>query len=340
MSVKIIFRVNASNKIGTGHVMRCLALANACRNFGAKTQFIGNIEDEILVQRIFSNHHEFISLHSGGSCGWPASMDDNFGWVVLDGYDFNSCDQLDIKKKGHKLLVVDDMAHLDKYYADIILNQNFSAESSRYHSKFNAQLLMGPKYALLRQEFLGRSKPLRDANGRHLLITLGGSDPDGVIFRILDALELIDQIGLEIKVIAGSSSLNIEQLKHRSNYIQRSGIHSIEIEYFTNDMPSKMIWADFAIVAGGSTSLEAAYMGLPVLVITMADNQSDIAEAMGLMGAGIPLGWHSDASPKSIAEALSNLATSYSVRQGLSLNACTLVDGYGAERVAQIIAQH
>jgi UDP-2,4-diacetamido-2,4,6-trideoxy-beta-L-altropyranose hydrolase len=317
--------------------MRCLALANACRNFGAKTQFIGSIEDEVLVQRIISNKHEFISLDSGFGCAWPESLDDYFGWVVLDGYDFDSSDQVNIQKKGYKLMVIDDMAHLDIYYADVILNQNFSAHPGHYRLGSAAQMLMGPNYALLRKEFLGRSQSLRQKAENRLLITLGGSDPQGVIFQLLDALDLVDQVKLEIKVIAGSSSFHLNRLKDYADHMQKTGVHYIEIERFTNDMPSKMLWADFAIIAGGSTTLEAAYMGLPVLVITMANNQAAIAEAMGAAGAAIPLGWHSDLSARSIANEIYNLVVNDQVRHGISLSARTLVDGYGADRVAQIL---
>lgn len=338
MSTEIIFRADAYTEIGTGHVMRCLALANTCRETGNGTRFVGRIEDEVLLERLKQCGHKFTALTASHEDKWMDSVNQEVDWVVLDGYGFDLRDHQMIHDAGAKLLVIDDMANLDAYEAEIILNQNFSANEAAYHRTCEAKMLMGPKFALLRQEFVGRRSEMRGTQACRLLITLGGSDPQGVSLRVTEALTKIHDVRFEVRLIAGSSNPHFDQLNAAAKLACNS-CHVIDVQHFTDDMPSEMAWADFAVIAGGSTSLEVAYMGLPALVLTLADNQAAIAVAMQKSGVAESLGWYNTLTADTLATALKRLANDVPRRQAMAAHGQALVDGFGAKRVVETILE-
>lgn len=316
--------------------MRCLALANACRDVGIATRFVGRIEDEVLRGRIKQYGHQFTALTEGHEDEWMDCISHKEGWVVLDGYEFDLKDHRKIHNAGVRLLVIDDMANLKIYEADIILNQNFSANETAYHLAHETKMLMGPRFALLRQEFVGYRPTTRGASSNRLLITLGGSDPQGVGLWIVEALAKIHYMRFEVRLIAGSSNPHLESLRAAADIARISG-HEIDVLHYTDDMPGEMAWADFAVIAGGSTSLEVACMGLPALVLTMADNQVDIAAAMQASGVAESLGWYHALTVDTFAAALKRLAIDAPRRQAMAAHGQALVDGFGAKRVVESI---
>jgi UDP-2,4-diacetamido-2,4,6-trideoxy-beta-L-altropyranose hydrolase len=334
LSTKIIFRADAYAEIGTGHVMRCLALANACRKAGISTSFIGCIEDEILRARINQYGHEFTALAKGSESDWLDSISRDVSWIVLDGYGFDSQDHRKIRATGTKLLVIDDMANLNTYEADVILNQNFHANAADYHLAHEAKMLMGPKYALLREEFIGRSPVVRGEKAFRLLVTLGGSDPQNIGLLVVEALAKIGDMKFEVLLIAGSSNQHLHQLETAAKLARARG-HIIDVRHYTDDMPDVMAWADFAIIAGGSTTLEVAYMGLPALVLILAENQAAAANAMQELGIAESLGWHNVLDSVAIAAALSCLAKDVKRRQLMTAHGQAFVNGLGAIRVVE-----
>ena len=332
MTTEVIFRADADAEIGTGHVMRCLALANACREANMVTCFVGRIEDEVLRARIQRFGHEFMPLDANMESRWLNCVTRDAGWIVLDGYGFHIQDHRNIRDTGIKLLVIDDMANLDMYEADIILNQNFHADAADYHLACEAKMLMGSQFALLRQEFIGRRPAVRSPEARRLLVTLGGSDPQGVGLLVIEALAHIHDMRLEVILIAGSSNPHLERLKAAAELARARG-HAIDVLHFTDDMPGAMAWADMAVIAAGSTSLEVACMGLPSLVLILADNQAPIAAAMQAQGVAESLGWHDRLAADTIVVALRRLEKDAPPRKTMMAHGQALVDGLGAKRV-------
>ena len=332
MTTEVIFRADADAEIGTGHVMRCLALANACREANMVTCFVGRIEDEVLRARIQRFGHEFMPLDANMESRWLNCVTRDAGWIVLDGYGFHIQDHRNIRDTGIKLLVIDDMANLDMYEADIILNQNFHADAADYHLACEAKMLMGSQFALLRQEFIGRRPAVRSPEARRLLVTLGGSDPQGVGLLVIEALAHIHDMRLEVILIAGSSNPHLERLKAAAELARARG-HAIDVLHFTDDMPGAMAWADMAVIAAGSTSLEVACMGLPSLVLILADNQAPIAAAMQAQGVAESLGWHDRLAADTIVVALRRLEKDAPRRKTMMAHGQALVDGLGAKRV-------
>ena len=318
--------------------MRCLALANACRDTGIAAHFVGRIEDGIVLSRINQYGHGYTALPTGSEDGWLDWISREVGWVVLDGYGFGWKDHRNIHDAGAKLLVIDDMANLDIYETDVILNQNFSANAADYHLAHESKMLMGPRFALLRQEFIGRRPALRDLGGRRLLVTLGGSDPQGVALLVVEALAKIHDMQLEVRLIAGSSNPHLSQLIAAAELARTSG-HKIDVLHYTDDMPGAMAWADFAVIAGGSTSLEVAYMGLPALVLTLADNQAPIAAAMQTSGAAESLGWYNTLTADTLAAAMRRLINNAARGKRMTMHGQSLVDGLGAKRVVESVLE-
>ncbi len=334
----LFIRADAGSHIGTGHLMRCLALAQAWKGAGGKVVFITACRNEGLLRRIREEEIEvhLLSLSYPDPGDWEVTKNvlarHPGAWVVLDGYHFNETYQKRIKDAGNRLLVIDDMVHLKHYYADIVLNQNLHAEDLHYSCEpYYTKLLLGTKYVLLRREFLAWRDWKREIPkvARRVLVTLGGSDPGNYTLKVIQALQKLDISGLEAIVVIGASNPHADVLKKA---LGQSCI-PIRLIQSAKNMPELMAWADVAIAAGGTTCWELAFMGVPSLVLILAENQRLIAEGLDQAGAAVNLGWHKDLSSSEIENALLSLISDKPKRAEVAQRAQALVDGSGSIRL-------
>jgi UDP-2,4-diacetamido-2,4,6-trideoxy-beta-L-altropyranose hydrolase len=333
----LLIRTDASVQIGTGHLMRCLALSQAWQDAGGKVVFLMATKAPALEARLQSEGMKIVHLSVQ-----PGSIDDAIqtscyahqveaDWIVVDGYHFGTNYQRIIKNQKCRLLLIDDLGNFEYYYADLILNQNIYAHEELYGNREPyTQLLLGTRYALLRREFLkwrGWRREIPEV-ARRVLVTMGGSDPDNVTLKVIQALQQVDVDGLEAIVVVGGSNPNHEELQAA---VQDSRF-PIRLESNVTDMPELMAWADVAVSAGGSTCWELAFMGVPALVTILASNQYPIAESLNAIGCAVNLGWYEDVSPTETAQALTQLLRAPGTRAEMSKHGRQLVDGDGVDR--------
>lgn len=339
---KLVIRADASTQIGTGHVMRCLALAQAWYDRGGQAIFIMATEAPALAARLKSEGIEVLHL-----AVQQGSVDDavqtskiaqqmNTSWVIVDGYHFGSDYQRIIKDSGKRLLFIDDNRHADHYYADIVLNQNLHADENLYVNREPyTKLLLGTRYVLLRREFLKKQGWKRKIGevARKILATLGGGDSDNVTLKVIHALQQVRVDSLEVVVVIGGSNPHLEELQ--------SSIHNspltIRLEHNVTSMSELMAWADVAISSASTTAWELAFMGLPILALVLADNQRPIAELLSIRKVAVNLGWHKNISVSKITQALTELLLMVEKRSEMSSRGQRLVDGHGVSRVAEQI---
>ena len=292
----LFVRTDVSTQIGLGHFMRCLALAQAWKKQDGNVTFISTCESKSLRNRITDEGFELVSIKES----YPDPVDfettvstinhlpSTKPWVVLDGYHFDTDYQQSIKNNGNPLLVIDDIAHLNHYAADIILNQNINAEELSYSCEPETKLLLGTEYVLLRDEYLAyknRNEKIPKV-AKRILITMGGSDPANVTLKVLNALNQINVGDLEINVVVGASNPHLDILKKAAVNCN----HKIEVLYNVSNMPELMVWADLAVSAGGSTCWELAFNGVPSILIVLAKNQKRVAKGLSKYGYAINLG--------------------------------------------------
>ena len=339
---QLIIRADASSQLGIGHVMRCLALAQAWRESGGKVCFALAMESPELEARLAIEGIDVIDLASE-----PGSLDDarqtidlaqtlHAGWVVIDGYHFNAAYQKAFRETDLSTLVIDDYGHAEHYYADVVLNQNIYADEPLYvRREPYTNLLLGTKYALLRREFRdwGNWQPAVPPMARKILVTLGGSDPDNVTQRVIRSLQMVNSSDLEIKIVVGPANKHLESLSHALMYLD----HEVELLTATRNMPQLMSWADIAISAAGSTCWELSFMGVPTMVVVLADNQKPIAEGLHQANAALNCGWHTQIEEEALAETVEKLLLDTDLRRKLSYQARALVDGRGATRVTEAL---
>ncbi|MFZ2879537.1 MAG: UDP-2,4-diacetamido-2,4,6-trideoxy-beta-L-altropyranose hydrolase, partial [Phototrophicaceae bacterium] len=223
----LLIRADASTEIGTGHVMRCLALAQAWQDKGGGVTYCCATLPQTLHTRLVTEQITVRRLDAmAGSANDAESVialarEIGAEAVVVDGYVFGSEYQKLIKNAGLRLLFIDDYGHAEHYYADFVLNQNAHADTITYvNRESNTQLLLGTRYALLRREFWpwrGRKRPtVPQAN--KLLVTMGGSDPDNITMRLLDKLtSILDDKAVHIKTVVGGSNPHLDSLLLRAN---------------------------------------------------------------------------------------------------------------------------
>ena len=338
MQKALVIRVDGSAQIGTGHVMRCLALAQAWQEVGGQATFVMAMKAAALEDRLKSEGMEVVclSLQSGGpddaihTIGLARAI--GASWVVVDGYHFGADYQHIIKDSGQHLLCIDDNGHAEHYYADIVLNQNVHANEALYANREpHTRLLLRTDYVLLRREFLKWRGWRREipAVAHKVLVTFGGSDFDNVTLKAIRALHQMAADGLEAVVVVGGSNPYYEELQ---SAVHRSPL-AIRLERDVTNMPELMAWADVVLSAGGSTCWELAFMGLPNLVLILADNQRPIAEQLDAAGVAVNLGWHWTLSSAEIAQALTELLMATGVRAEMARCGRELVDGEGTARV-------
>jgi UDP-2,4-diacetamido-2,4,6-trideoxy-beta-L-altropyranose hydrolase len=336
----LLIRADATSELGAGHVMRCLALAQAWRDAGGRALFAMAQAPPAIKQRLRAESCEvvYISAQPGseedGRETLRLAQEHKADWVAVDGYQFGSDYQRNLKAAGFKVFFVDDYGHSEHYYADVVLNQNVSADEKLYQNReAYTRLLMGTKYCLLRREFTAWREWERDIPkvGRRVLITMGGADPQNVTGRVMQGLGLVQRGDLEATIVVGGSNPHFEALQ------SAAGHKGIALSRDATNMAELMAKADIAISAAGSTCWELCLLGLPALSIDVADNQKAVARELDRRGCAIHLGNAEDVTVAKIASESEKLLGSQELRLTLSQRSRELVDGCGAQRVASIL---
>jgi UDP-2,4-diacetamido-2,4,6-trideoxy-beta-L-altropyranose hydrolase len=338
--MNLLFRTDASVAIGTGHVMRCVALAQAWRDAGGHAIFAMAEATRAVEERLRSEGFEVarpgVRVASVADAEETARLahKHNVSWVVVDGYEFGAEYQATLKSRGLKVLFIDDNGHAGRYSADLVLNQNAHASEAFYPTRdASTRLLLGPRFAMLRREFTswrGWNRKI-PAVARRVLVTMGGSDPDNVTERVVGAI--LAEPSLNATVVVGGSNPHLPQLRELVAGAQQN-VHLVENVL---NMPELMTKSDVAISGAGTTSLEMCFLGLPVLLIVLADNQRPAAEELNRRGAAINLGDGAEIRPSTLSPCLARLVSSQDTRKAMSQRGRELVDGHGAERVVRAL---
>ncbi len=217
----LLLRTEASVAIGTGHVMRCLALAQAWQDAGGHAVFAMASCTDPLERRL--RFEGFETARASVQVGSPADASEtarlahkhDAAWVVVDGYEFGSEYQANLKSRGLKVVFVDDNGHAAHYSADLVLNQNIHASEALYSNReASTRLLLGPEFAMLRREFVAWRNWKRETPvvGRKVLLTMGGSDPDNITRRVIEAIEQVDIEELRVIAVAGGNNPHLASL--------------------------------------------------------------------------------------------------------------------------------
>lgn len=333
-----LFRTDASHSLGAGHVMRCLTLADALAEQGAECRFICRDQAGHLGKLIAERGHG-LHLLPGQAMASDASQSLAIAsglrpdWLVVDHYALDRHWESAMRPHSRRLLVIDDLA--DRPHAcDLLLDQNLHPlPHTRYAGKVDAEcpMLLGPHYALLRPEFASARGALRQSDGtvRRIFVCFGGSDPFNHSTLTLTALQSIDRPEIAADIVAGPLVPFLAALQAACDARPNTTLHIAP-----GNMASLMASADLAIGAGGSMNWERCCLGLPSIVLAIADNQRSGLDA--LESAGCLFGWrHGEAaSSEDIAKLLRHALSSPERLMKMRQNALTLVDADGARRVA------
>lgn len=331
---RLLLRVDGSVAGGTGHVMRALALAQAWRAAGGAARFATGPLPAALAARVEGAGFPREALPAGSGDAEDAAATARLAraqrtdWVALDGYHFGAPMQRGLVAAGLRVLLFDDYGHAGRYDAHLVVNTALSDPALYADRDPRTELLLGPGYAPLRDEFWrwrGVERPLADPPAR-LLVTLGGSDPEG---KTLEVLRATSGLGLAVTVVVGGSSPHADAVAAAAAELQPPA----RAVRNPADMASLMAEADLALSGAGTTSFELAFLGVPAVLLVVADNQRRVAESLTAAGAALAL--HETASCR---EAIAALAASADRRAEMSARGRKLVDGAGGDRIVARMA--
>ena len=346
-------RVDASTAIGTGHFMRCLTLADSWRRRGGRTRFVCRHLPVHFQRDLLAEGHE-LRIVEHGAAALPADglahahwlgasqaqdaaecqvllADQPWDWIVVDHYALDCRWEGALRGPGRRILVIDDIADR-RHDCDMLLDQNLFADAQlRYRDLVPAHCLMllGPGYALLRDAFarLHVATRLRSGAVRRLLVFLGGVDADNFTGRVILALQQLPKPGLQVDVVIG------QQHRCRAQIEADCSRLGFVCHVQTTRMAELMAQADLAIGAGGSASWERCCLGLPTLLVALADNQVEISAGLDRVGAGRYLGTPASVDVASIRDAVLQCCRQPEQAWAWSARSHGLVDGCGVDRI-------
>jgi len=334
--MKIGFRVDASRSLGTGHLMRCLTLADVLAGEGVDSVFLCRADEATSL--VGDAGHGLLELPPQPSgeevdaeqCG--ELLDGSLDWIVVDHYGLGDAWERLMYAHTVRLAAIDDLARL--HDVDLLLDQNVLPDrASPYAGRLpvRARALLGPRYALLRPEFIGTPRE-RDGSISRVLVNFGGSDPANATTLALDALERVGWTDRAVDVVVGRLHQHTDQLAGRC-----SGHPGWALHVQTPRLGQLMRAADLALGAGGTSTWERCASALPALVVTIADNQLEVAAATAAAGACRWLGDVDEVSVDTLARELESLAGAPEEVQQMGRAAGALCDGRGARRVARAL---
>jgi len=348
----IVIRVDASYKIGAGHVMRCEALAERLIQFGLKPHFI--------CRRLSGDYIEYfqrksyvvdvIDYSSSEDCDWEQDAEavkavlsglGRVSFLIVDHYSLESSWEKKLCSFVDKIMVIDDLAN--RFHdCDILLDQNLGRKKEDYSEYVPdyCRLLLGPNYALLsRQYSRARFEALlqrRNAETvKNVLVSLGGTDPNNVTGFVLDVLAEVRE-ELSIDVVLGSCMAHRDSLEEK---IKKS-LHTVHFFSSVENLSELMMSADLAIGAGGVSSYERCCLGLPTIMMSTADNQLQTACALGQANAVCYLGSADQVKSSQLLKALESHIQQPQLLEEMGAIASNICDGYGADRIIAEIFPH
>ena len=334
----LVIRADASAEIGAGHVMRCLALAQAWRTKGGGVSFLMSRAPQPIRDRLRGEGIQVVELEAAaGSAADAAETTEfrrsaNVEWVVVDGYHFGPEYQRALKANGARVLFIDDYGHGAPHSADLVLNQNLYAAETPYEGRAHStRLLLGPDYLLFRQEFETVRNWRRPVATRatRILVTMGGGDAAGMTERVTRAIRSLSETDLHAIVVAGTLASAGGEANGADPADER-----IEIRGSVSSMPELMMWADIGITAGGTTCYEAALLGLPCLAVVTAGNQQAVVDALAAAGVVRPVAAR-DSFQVDLQREMKDLLADRGLRERMAATGSRLVRGGGADRVIE-----
>jgi UDP-2,4-diacetamido-2,4,6-trideoxy-beta-L-altropyranose hydrolase len=360
--MRIAIRADAATHIGIGHVMRCLTLANALKMNGAEVSFVCRPFAWHLGERITAEGHGLYLLPPPAQTIKPpdpkqtpphaAWLGENweidlaqtqialngkqFDWLIVDHYSLDNRWENEMRKFACKIMVIDDLADR-RHDCDLLLDQTLGRKEGEYQHWVteNCTLLTGSKYALLRPEFVGLReyslKRREKSEMKHLLICMGGVDQSNFTGQILDALQTsILPSYCHITVVMGENAPWIDSVRKRVEKLT----WPTEINVNVGNIAQMMADSDLAIGAAGSASWERCFLGLPTLMIVLAENQRDVGIALEQKQAVILLNKISD-----VKKAIELLCYSDEKLKSMSQASKNITDGCGVKIILKNMEQ-
>lgn len=295
-----LLRLDSSVRIGTGHLMRCLSLAEALRRRQVDVAFVCRALPGDMAALITARAFDLCMLarddtrvqHDDLLPDWEEDAAGTLGvlsrrpadWLVVDHYGLDERWERKLRPCARKILVVDDLANRP-HECDLLLDQNYFVDAeTRYAGLIPraSQALLGPRYALLRPEFEAFRAPAkaRDGSVKRILIFLGGTDPDNATEKAVVALQRLADSALDFDVVVGGSNPHRQRIETICSNDPRFRYHCQ-----AENMAELMAKADLALGAGGATNWERCFLGLPAIVVATATNQ--IKTSIDLAAKGV-----------------------------------------------------
>lgn len=337
----LYIRTDGNAKIGTGHIMRCLSIADAYKKQGGEVAFI--CADKTMLPLIADRGYSIYSLGSEwnrleSELNELTAMiaSENIKELLIDSY-FVTEKYLKELKELTTVIYIDDLDAFN-YPCDMLINYNCYANDLNYPKKYpNTKLILGCEYVPLREEFKRTSYRSTKKEVQSILITMGGTDPHNIAYLLAEMLKIKEATEhFELKIIAGRLNPHIGKLNKLA--VKYEGIC---ICSDVKNMSELMMTCDIAISAGGSTLYELCACGVPTVVFSFADNQQRAVRTFG-EGYMINAGDVRDDEIlciKAILEGVTRLSSDYKLRCDMSKKIRALVDGNGADRVAKAILE-
>lgn len=357
---RVVIRTDASLQIGTGHVMRCLTLAEKLAKHGAEVQFMCRTHDGNLIDHIRQSGFEVISLPKAATrltdepedtldhaswleADWQTDVNQcramitgTTDWIIVDHYALDYRWETAMRDKSCQMMCIDDLADRE-HDCDLLLDQSLGRSEADYLGLVPEQavMLLGPKYALLRPEFAQwRAASLARRENpqlRHFLITMGGVDTKNVTGRVLSALQGTDITTLDqITVVLGPHA------PWRNHVVAQAKNMSVPTSVMSgvDNIAELMTSCDLAFGACGSTTWERCALGVPTIQVEVAMNQKFISSAVHRAGAAIVV--EIDQLEYKLSDLILAAKTS-NILKDLSGCAAALTDGSGAKATLEFL---
>lgn len=329
----IVFRADATSQLGGGHVMRCLSLAAALRERGARVTFVCNEESSRIVPQLGRSGLPIVQVRAGDLS--PPAEISGAKWAVLDHYDFDESADRAWHRVAGKVAVIAD--HADRRRGcDLLVHPSLGYSSAEFRAMAGeAMVLCGPRYAIMRREFREvRSVALARRDGRavrRVLISTGMTDVHGASLPCIDIVRRVCPEA-SVDVVIGPGSPSRSAIEKRAARDERVALH-VDPPFISPFLAE----ADVAIGALGTTTFERFALGLPTVALVLADNQRANARAVEELALGPSVDWADPDAPQRIETALRQLVASPFERRSLASRVCGQTDGNGAGLVADAI---